>query len=103
MKTISKGKYGVIKKLTKEGKSMFCDFVARGSRKQCYKFIIKLAKDAQKMAWNKDVQLSLHVFPKSNNAFFHVLTYKEGFEVGNRIEYQIVLYKDNEKKETKQK
>lgn len=103
MRTISKGNYGVVKQLTKDDKSMFCGFVARGSRKQCYKYIIKLAKDAQVMAWDKDVQLSLHVFPKSNSAFFHVLTYKEVFEVESRIEYQIVLYKDDERKETKQK
>lgn len=103
MKTISKGKYGVIIKLTREGKSMFYGFVARGSRKQCYKYIIKLAKDTQAKAWDEDVQISLHVFPKSDNAFLHILTYKERFEEESRIEYQIVLYTDDEKKETKQK
>lgn len=103
MRTISKGKYGVIKQLTKGDKSMFCGFVARGSRKQCYKYIIKLAKDAQAMTWYRDVQLSLHVFPRSNYAFLHVYTYKEEYEVENRIEYQIVLYTDDGKKEAKQK
>lgn len=103
MRTISKGKYGVVKQLTKGDKSMFCGFVARGSRKQCYKYIIKLAKDTQAKAWNEDVQISLHVFPKSVNAFLHILTYKERFEEESRIEYQIVLYKDDGKKEAKQK
>ena len=103
MRTISKGKYGVIKQLTKGNESMFCGFIARGSRKQCYKYIIKLAEHAKAKAWDRDVQLSLHVFPKTNIAFLDVYTYKEGYEVESRIEYQIVLYKDDEKKETKQK
>lgn len=103
MRTISKGKYGVVKQLTKGNKSMFCSFVARGSRKQCYKYIIKLAKDEQVKAWDRDVQISLHVFPKSVTAFLNVITYKEEYEVESRIEYLIVLYKDDEKKETKQK
>ena len=103
MRTISKGKYGVIKQLTKGDESMSCGFVARGSRKQCYKYIIKLAEEAQVKAWDRDVQLSLHVFPKSDYAFLHVYTYKEEYEVDSRIEYQIVLYTDNGKKEAKQK
>ena len=103
MRTISKGKYGVIKQLTKGDKSMFCGFVARGSRKQCYKYIIKLAEDAQAKAWDRDVQLSLHVFPKSTSAFFHMIKYKGSIEEESRIEYLIERYEDNEKKETKQK
>ena len=103
MRTISKDKYGVAKQLTKGDKSMFYGFVARGSRKQCYKYIIKLAEDAQAKAWDRDVQLSLHVFPKSDYAFLHVYTYKEEYEVESRIEYQIGFYKEDEKKETKKK
>ena len=103
MRTISKGKYGVVKQLTKGDKSMFCGFVARGSRKQCYKYIIKLAKDAQKIAWDRDIQLSLHVFPKSNYAFLNVYAYKGAYKVESKIEYQIVRDTGNEKKETKQK
>ena len=103
MRTISKGEYGIIKQLTKGDKSMFCGFIARGSRKQCYKYIIKLAEDALVKEWDRDVQLSLHVFPKSVYAFLHVYKYKGEYEVESRIDYQIVLYKDDEKKETKQK
>lgn len=103
MKTISKGKYGVTQQLTKNGIIMCCGFVARGSKKQCYEYIIKLAKDARLIDRDEDVQLSLHVFPKSTSAFFHILKYKEIYEVDCRIEYQIERYKDNEKKETKQK
>ena len=103
MRTISKGKYGVVKQLTKGDKSMFCGFIARGSRKQCYKYIIKLAEEARVKAWDRDVQLSLHIFPKSGYAFLHVCTYKGVYEVESRIGYQIVLYKEDEKKETKRK
>ena len=103
MKTISKGRYGVTQNLIKNGIIMCSGFVARGSRKQCYKYIIKLAEDAQAKTWDRDVQLSLHVFPKSDYAFLHVYTYKEEYEVESRIEYQIVLYTDDGKKEAKQK
>ena len=103
MRTISKGEYGVIKHHTKGSLSICCGFVARGSKKQCYKYIIKLAKDAQKMAWDRDIQLSLHVFPKSNYAFLNVYAYKGPYKVESKIEYQIVRDTGNEKKETKQK
>ena len=103
MKTISKGRYGVTQQLTKDGIIMCCGFVARGSRKQCYKYIIKLANDARLTDWDEDVQLSLHVFPKSASAFFHVLKYKENSEVKSRIEYLIERYTDDGKKEAKQK
>ena len=103
MKTISKGRYGVTQQLTKDGIVMCCGFVARGSKKQCYEYIIKLAKDARLTDWDEEVQLSLHVFPKSTSAFFHILKYKGNYEVDSRIEYQIERYEDNEKKETKQK
>lgn len=103
MKTISKGRYGVTQQLSKDGIIMCCGFVARGSKKQCYKYIIKLAKDARLTDWDKDVQLSLHLFPKSASAFFHILKYKGIYEVESRIKYQIKRYTDDEKKETKQK
>lgn len=103
MKTISKGRYGVTQQLTKDGIIMCCGFVARGSKKQCYEYIIKLAKDARLTDWDEEVQLSLHLFQKSTSAYFHILKYKGNYEVDSRIEYQIERYKDNEKKETKQK
>lgn len=103
MRTISKGRFAVVKRLTQKGISLNGGFVARGSKKQCCKYIIKLAEEARAKVWEQEVQISLHVFPKTDNAFFSVITYDENYNEIRRIEYLITIFEDNEKKETKGK
>lgn len=91
MKTISKGSFGVIKEVkTKEGTC--CRYIARGSREECMLYIIDFAKNAFKLGWSADVQLSLHVFPNTGNAFFHIIKYERGLKVSLRIAYEISKY-----------
>lgn len=74
MKTISKGCYGVFKLITtNERLCKVC--VARGTKTECVSYIIDLANDSHKLGWCSDVQLSLHVFPRNNDACFNVIKY----------------------------
>lgn len=91
MKTISKGRFGVIKEVkTKEGS--YCSYIARGSREECMLYIIDFAKDAFKLGWSADVQLSLHVFPNHVSAYFSIIKYNRNEKVSLRIDYKISKY-----------
>ena len=91
MKTISKGRFGVIKQVkTKEG--TYCSYIARGSRKECMLYLIDFAKDAFKLGWSTDVQLSLNVFPNSLSAYLSIIKYNRYKKESLRIEYGISKY-----------
>lgn len=91
MKTISKDRFGVIKEVkTKEGS--YCSYIARGRRKECMLYIIDFAKDAFKLGWSADVQLSLHVFPNHVSAYFSIIKYNRNEKVSLRIDYKISKY-----------
>ena len=91
MKTISKGRFGVIKRVkTKE--STYYNYIARGSREECMLYIIDFAKDAFKLGWSADVQLSLHVFPNPVSAYFSIIKYNRNQTESLRIEYEISKY-----------
>ena len=91
MKTISKGRFGVIKEVkTKEG--TYNSYIARGSRKECMLYIIDFAKDSFKLGWSTDVQLSLDVFPNTMSAYLSIIKYNQYKKVSLRIEYKISKY-----------
>lgn len=91
MKTISKGRFGVIKRVkTKEG--AYYSYIARGSREECMLYIIDFAKNAFKLGWSTDVQLSLNVFPNTVSAYFSIIKYKRKQTVSLRIEFEISKY-----------
>lgn len=91
MKTISKGRFGVIKQVkTKEG--TYSSYIARGSREECMLYIIDFAKDSFKLGWSTDVQLSLDVFPKTMSAYLSIIKYNRYNKVSLRIEYIISKY-----------
>lgn len=91
MKTISKGRFGVIKEVkTKEGS--YYSYIARGSREECMLYIIDFAKDAFKLGWSADVQLSLDVFPNHVSAYFSIIKYNRNEKVSLRIDYKISKY-----------
>lgn len=91
MKTISKGRFCVIKGVkTKE--SMYYRYIARGSREECMLYIIDFAKNAFKLGWSADVHLSLQVFPNHVNAFFSIIKYKQFITESLRIDYKISKY-----------
>lgn len=91
MKTISKGSFGVIKRVkTKEVK--YYSYIARGSRKECMLYIIGFAKDAFMLGWSNDVQLSLNVFPNHTSAYFSIIKYNRNKKMSLRIEYEISKY-----------
>ena len=94
MKIISKGCFGVCKLISTNGR--VCKvWVARGTKAECVSYIIDLANDSHKLGWCSDVQLSLHVFPRNNDACFNVIKYDEkDINVILRIEYQIARYKE---------
>lgn len=102
MKTVSKGRFGVIKQV-KTKKSTYYNYIARGSKEECMLYIIDFAKDAFKLGWSADVQLSLHVFPNPMSAYFSIIKYNRNLTESLRIEYEISKYTDNEKTETKRK
>lgn len=102
MKTISKGRFGVLKQVkTKE--ATYLSFIARGSREECMLYIIDFAKNAFKLGWSSDVQLSLHIFPKTINAFFDIIKYNRILTESLRIEYKISKYTNYETKKTSPK
>lgn len=91
MKTISKGRFGVIKRvITKEG--TYLSYIARGSREECMLYIIDFAKNAFKLGWSSDVQLSVHVFPNHVSAYFNIIKYNRNLTESLRIEYEISKY-----------
>lgn len=91
MRTISKGRFGVIKRVkTKEG--AYYSYIARGSREECMLYIIDFAKDAFKLGWSTDVQLSLHIFPNSVSAYFNIIKYNRYMKKSLKIEYEISKY-----------
>ena len=91
MKTISKGRFGVIKGVkSKEG--TYYSYIARGSREECMLYIINFAKDSFKLGWGTDVQLSLHVFPNPLSAYFSIIKYNRNQKESLRIEYEISKY-----------
>lgn len=91
MKTISKGRFGVIKQVkTKEG--TYNSYIARGSREECMLYIIDFAKDSFKLGWCTDVQLSLDVFPNTMSAYLSIIKYNRYKKVSLRIEYIISKY-----------
>lgn len=91
MKTISKGRFGVIKRVkTKEG--TYYNYIARGSRKECMLYIISFAEDALKLEWSVDVHLSLHVYPNPMCAYFNIIKYNRNQTEILRIEYEISKY-----------
>lgn len=91
MKTISKGRFGVIKEVkTKE--STYYSYIARGSREECMLYIIDFAKDTFKLGWSADVQLSLNVFPNTMSAYLSIVKYNRYEKVSLRIEYEISKY-----------
>lgn len=91
MKTISKGRFGVIKKVKTRG-CTFCSYIARGSREECMLYIIDFAKDSFKLGWSADVQLSLHVFPISVSAYFSIIKYNRNQKESLKIRYEISKY-----------
>lgn len=102
MKTISKGRFGVIKEVkTKEG--TYYSYIARGSREECMLYIIDFAKDAFKLGWSTDVQLSLHVFPNHVSSYFSIIKYYRNIIESLRINYKISKYIElcNNKSKTK--
>lgn len=91
MKTISKGRFCVIKGVkTKEG--IYYRYIARGSREECMLYIIDFAKNTFKLGWSDDVQLSLHVFPNHVSAVFSIIKYKRFITESLRIDYKISKY-----------
>ena len=91
MKNISKGRFGVIKQVkSKEG--TYYSYIARGSREECMLYIIDFAKNAFKLGWSADVQLSLHVFPNPVSAYFSIIKYNRNQKESLRIEYEISKY-----------
>lgn len=103
MKIISKGCYGVCKLIT--ANERVCKvWVARGTKTECVSYIIDLANDSHKLGWCTNVQLSLSVFPRNNNAYFNVIRYDaKDINVILRIEYQIERYKEKIKVKVKTK
>lgn len=91
MKTISKGRFGVIKRVETKEESFF-RYIARGSREECMLYIIDIAKNAFKLGWSADVQLSLHVFPNLVSAYFSIIRYNRDQTVSLRIEFEISKY-----------
>lgn len=91
MKTISKGRFGVIKRVkTKEG--AYYSYIARGSREECMLYIIDFSKNAFKLGWSADVHLSLHVFPNTVSAYFNIIKYNRYLKESLKIEYEISKY-----------
>ena len=94
MKTISKGRLGVIKRVkTKEG--TYYEYVARGNRKECMLYIISLAEDLLKLSWSIYEHLTLHVYPKPMCAYFSIIRYNRNQTESLRIEYEISKYTQN--------
>ena len=91
MKTISKGEYGVIKRI-KQKEGTYYNYIARGSREECMLYIIDFAKDTFKLGWSADVLLSLNVFPNHTSAYFSIIKYNRNKKVSLRIEYEISKY-----------
>lgn len=91
MKTISKGRFGIIKQVkTKEG--TFYNYIARGSREECMLYLIDFAKNTFKLYCTTDVQLSLNVFPNTLSAYFSIIKYNRYKKVSLTIEYEISKY-----------
>lgn len=91
MKTISKGRFGIIKGVkSKEG--TYYSYIARGSREECMLYIINFAKESLKLGWGTDVQLSLQVFPNHLSAYFSIIKYNRNQKESLRIEYEISKY-----------
>lgn len=91
MKTISKGRFSVIKGVkTKEG--TYYRYIARGSREECMLYIIDFAKDSFKLGWSADVHLSLSVFPNNVSAYFSIIKYNGNQTESLRIDYEISKY-----------
>lgn len=91
MKTISKGRFSVIKGVkTKEG--AYYRYIARGSKEECMLYIIDFAKDSFKLCWGADVHLSLSVFPNNVSAYFSIIKYNRNQTESLRIEYEISKY-----------
>lgn len=102
MKTISKGNFYVIKVVkTKKGTYHRC--IARGRREECMLYIIDFAKNAFKLGWSTDVQLSLQVFPNHVSSYFSIIKYKRNLIESLRIDYKISKYIElwNNKNKTK--
>lgn len=94
MKTISKGRFGVIKRFkTKEG--TYYEYIARGNRKECMLYIISFAEDLLKLSWSGNVHLSLHVNPNPMCAYLNIIRYNRRQTESLRIEYEISKYTQN--------
>lgn len=91
MKTISKGRFAVIKGVKTKEES-FYRYIARGSREECMLYIIDIAKDLFKLGWGSDVHLSLSVFPNHVSAYFSIIRYNRNQTESLRIEYEISKY-----------
>lgn len=103
MKTISKGCFGVYK-VYMVNKRACKVWLARGTKAECISYIIELANNSCKLSWCSDVQLSLQVFPRNNDACFDVIKYdNESLREKLRIEYIIARYKEKLKVKVKNK
>lgn len=91
MKTISKGRFGVIKRVKTKEDTCY-NYIARGSREECMLYIIDFAKNVFKLCCTTDVQLSLNVFPNTLSAYLSIIKYNRYKKVSLRIEYEISKY-----------
>ena len=83
MKTISKGRFVVLKGVKTKGGTYY-RYIARGSREECMLYIIDFAKDSLKLGWSTDVHLYLHVFPISVSAYFNIIKYNRNQNLLNQ-------------------
>lgn len=93
MKTISNGRFGVIKRVI-EHKNIHYQYIARGTKKECLQYMIDLSHNSFKQGWCSNVQLSLHIFQITQSAYFHIIKYYKNQEEQLRIEYEIIKYQE---------
>lgn len=93
METLSNGRFGVIKRVI-INKSIVYKYIARGTKKECLQYMIDLAHNSFKQGWCSDVQLSLHIFPISESAYFNIIKSHKNQVEQLRIEYEIIRYQE---------
>lgn len=91
MKTISKGRFGVIKGVKTKEVTHY-SYIARGSKEECMLYIIDFAKNSFKLGWSADVQLSLQIFRNPISAYFSIIKSNRNQTESLRIDYKISKY-----------
>lgn len=95
METLSKGRFGVIKRVIINKRIQYA-YIARGTRQECLQYMIDLAHNSFKQGWCSDVQLSFHIVPCSQSAYFNITKFHKNQVEQLKIEYEIIKYQEHE-------